>query len=359
MLQKYTFINDRNVGQLQKDIEVFFRHIKHVKPTDSFDPAILFPTNLARKVKGRKIKGVVVYNNLYKKAEAFFNKYKRLGNQQSVVLNAFREMNKIAGLLKGDVQRICLADLPASIQKESKELFKVLYEEALTSYGIKAHYASFCNKQKNNWCPFCGMEKLEHYSHQKEDYDHLLAKSIYPFAAINMRNLAPTCKKCNRTHKKTKDIIYDDINQIKAVNPYSAKLDIKVKFDGTILPKGRKKGAWAIGVTPSREEVIRWEYVYEITDRIIKNYFANGKEADFNLWLGEYISVNDLNPDLNSLKKVRESLEKYGLRFDIGRYTEGRYIKSDFFKWIAKNADDTYISSLMDTIQRKSIQKGK
>jgi hypothetical protein len=359
MLQVYKFVDNLSVHELQVDIEVFFKKIKGVTAIDSFDPDTYCPARLSTKVKrkaSKKIKGVAtpVNNNLYKKLEAFFNKYKILGAAQTTVDLGFANMNKVSGLLSNKQTRYSLANLPPSIQKQAKALFIYLYENTLSSYGIKAHYESFCNEQHNIWCPFCGMETLEDYTFIKEDYDHLLAKSIYPFAAINMRNLAPMGKKCNRTHKKDKDLIWDGINQIKAINPYGQKLDITVDFTGTILPTGkRKKGKWNLTVLPNREEVNRWQEIFRINSRITKDYFTSGKRPDFETWITDFTSHHDLDPNLTSLKKVRTALEKFGRNFENEMYKEGRYVKASIFKWISANASDTYVQALMDIIQRK------
>src|SRR5436190_19850799 len=195
MLQIYKFIDKLYVHDLQVDVEEFFKKIKGVKAADSFNPDSHCPARLAKRGKKKvtkKIKGVntTVNNDLYIKLESFFNQYKLLGAAMSVVDDAFENMNKINSLINNKQARYCLDDLPNTIQKEAKLLFIYLYENTLSSYGVKKHYEIFCNKQQNIWCPFCGMETLEDFTFLKEDYDHLLAKSIYPFAAVNMRNLA-------------------------------------------------------------------------------------------------------------------------------------------------------------------------
>ena len=100
MLQKYTFVSKLGVHTLQHELEFHFNKIKGVSAVDSFDPAIYFPAALAKKIakkNSKTISGKKVssHNELYKKAEAFFNKYKILGLSQSIVDNAFKNMNKI------------------------------------------------------------------------------------------------------------------------------------------------------------------------------------------------------------------------------------------------------------------------
>lgn len=359
MLQKYKFVDKLSVNDLQADIEVFFKRIKGVTAADSFDPDTYCPARLASKVKrkvNKKIKGIntLVNNKLYNKLAAFFNKYKVLGPAKSTVDDCFENMNRINALLSNAQVRYCLSDLPNGIQKETKSLFVHLYENTLGSYGIKTHYKSFCKKQQNRWCPFCGMETLEDYTFIKEDYDHLLAKSIYPFASVNMRNLAPMGKKCNRTHKKDQDMIWNGITQNRSINPYSQKIDVEIDFTGSILPNSkRKKGIWKLRVLPDRVEVNRWQEIFRINARIKKDYFTGGKRPDIETWITDFTTYHDMDPNLKTLKKVRDALNKFGRNYEHERYKEGRYIKSSLFKWISGNASDIYIQALLDIIQRK------
>lgn len=356
MLQKYEFIKTAAVNSLNTEIAVFFDKLKNAKAGDKFDPDILFPASLATKVKlkVKNKKGIMVNGPLYKKAAAFFNSYQKLGARKVDVDTAFSEMNKIEGLFNSKVARNCIDNLPLQIQGKAKSLFVHLYEHTLTSYGIKKHYEAFSKQLNNNWCPFCGMEQLVDYTHQKEDYDHLLAKSIYPFASVNMKNLIPMGQKCNRTHKKKKDLIWDNVKQIKAVNPYKATIDIRVNFDGTKLPSyAGKNGVWSIKVTPNREEVTRWDYVFNICDRIKKDYLTRGRKPEYQVWLTDYINFQiDNVSKLSTIAQVRASLAQYGKKYDIDRYRSARYIQADFFKWISANAPSSFISSIIKVINK-------
>jgi hypothetical protein len=147
------------------------------------------------------------------------------------------------------------------------------------------------------------MDQLIHYTHQKEDYDHLLAKSIYPFASVNMRNLARMGQKCNRTHKKAKDLIWDATKQIKAVNPYINSMNISLDFSGIILPSGGKSngGKWVLSITPIKDETKHWNLVFNITDRIVKDYLTNGQQPDFDVWLSDFVNINRGKKELQSI----------------------------------------------------------
>ena len=352
MLQKYSFVRTQDVHKLQSEISTFIHLIRHVKSTDVFDPDVYLNPDFATKVK-RRHKGVPV--KIFTLLNDFFNKYKALGVRKIKVFNAFVRMNDVQNLFDKRTGRITIDNIPPQIQKETLDLFYFLYENTLTDYNIHKHYEDFYTAQGNNWCPFCGMEKLLHFTHQKQDYDHLLPKSKYPFAAINMRNLAPMGHNCNSVYKKTKDLIWDDKKQIKAVNPYNKKINVKLDFTNTTLPKrGDDKGVWDIKFLPDCDEVKRWKFVYCISDRIVKDYLA-GKTSDYQSWLDLYLGFVRSRTDLKTLKQVRASFISFGSQFDNHRYRECNYLKADLFKWIGNNAPEIFIKSFMDTINNVKI----
>jgi len=338
MLQRYTFIN-HPVNEYNKGLFIFFRNIENVGSADIFDPKKYFPSILAKKAKKN--------NKLYKKSEAFFNKYKRLRKTKKNVFDAFFNMNKIDDMFQNKSPRVTKKDLPPSIRKETDDLFKHLYYNTLKN-EIKSHYEKFVELQDNNWCAFCGMEQLQHFTHQKQDYDHLLTRVTYPFAAINMKNLAPMGLKCNRTHKKTKDLILSLGRQCKGVNPYYRKITVKINFKGTLLPSALdRKGKWSIEFSPKCEEVTRWNEVFNIEDRIIKDLFTSGKKTDFDLWIDDFVKIYRRKKRLSPMSEpqVRNAFKEYAKSFISERYRDKRYVKYHLFMWISTKASSSFIKA--------------
>ncbi len=341
MLQIYTFLYNHPVNKLNESLYTFFRKIESVGPNDNFDPEKYFPPELAKKA--------TFNNELYSKSKAFFNVYKTLKNEKEIVNRAFFEMNKIQELFQNTTIRITIEDLPKPIQQVTKTLFNHLYKDTLNQIGnIKDHYEEFLKSQNNNWCPFCGMEQFTHFKHQKQDYDHLLAKSIYPFAAVNMKNLTPMCIKCNRTHKKAKDLLTLKKSQCKAINPYFKKENIRLSFEGTTLPTStNRKGDWKLKFLPETEEVIRWNEVFKMDDRIIKDRFSIGKKTDYDVWLDDFIKMykkKSMQKPFNE-QDVRDALLDYAKLFYSEKYRDSRYIKFHLFMWIAKKAPQSFIKA--------------
>ena len=70
-------------------------------------------------------------------------------------------------------------------------------------------------------CPFCALEYFDAPGAPREDLDHYLAVSRYPFAAANLRNLTPMGMKCNERHKGDGDILRDEAgNRRQSFDPY-------------------------------------------------------------------------------------------------------------------------------------------
>ena len=98
---------------------------------------------------------------------------------------------------------------------------------------VDAHYKAFIAAQKDKGvCPFCGLSRMDNeHNGTREDYDHFLPKSLYPFNSLNFKNLVPTCLKCNRTYKGSKDPLYKDNIRRKAFFPFAInQLQIEISI---------------------------------------------------------------------------------------------------------------------------------
>ncbi|MCK7494405.1 MAG: hypothetical protein MZW92_26920 [Comamonadaceae bacterium] len=60
----------------------------------------------------------------------------------------------------------------------------------LTKIGIRdRRYQAIYKSAMYHMCPFCGCEYFDAPGAPREDLDHYLAKSRYPFAAVNLEIL--------------------------------------------------------------------------------------------------------------------------------------------------------------------------
>jgi hypothetical protein len=153
--------------------------------------------------------------------EAIFNAYAGLNAaQKQTVQNAYAANVDIENICNTTVTPVKYTQLPAPIRKPIKSLYDNLwgdnkalgYVHVVASCGtVKAHFDDFRRVNKNSVCPFCGLEGLEcEHDDGRDDYDHYLHKSKYPFISVHFMNLFPMCHKCNSKSKGQKDAPFND-----------------------------------------------------------------------------------------------------------------------------------------------------
>ena len=203
MLFHYEYFN-HPTEKFEKYICHFIRAVRHEAPTRSRFSVYLCHPDFQIYVKRAP--------TLKKHLSSFFRAFRNLpAGEQTLVYKAFISTKSVKMLLNNQNDCYRIEQLPMSIRKPTKTLFKYLYKTTLDSVGnVKDHYKQFYDKLSLKLCPFCGIENLLHYEHYKQDYDHLLYKDKYPFAAVNMKNLVPMGRNCNTIFKKQKDILHDN-----------------------------------------------------------------------------------------------------------------------------------------------------
>jgi hypothetical protein len=235
-----------------------------------------FPLKHQKKLKNRaKLKQL---RTTYVKALRSLN-----SSEQAQVLRCMREQNQISALLNKSADCECISDLPEIIRQPASQLFDFGFD-LIKQLGIRdQHYCLIYNSLTRHDCPFCGIEpfdapvgtgtlKKPHARNVSEDLDHYLPKSRYPFAAANLRNLAPAGGKCN-SFKLEQDILRDKGgNRVAAFDPYNHE-DISITLEGS-APFGGKDGQfpkWKIEFIPNSAKCKTWDRIYNIKDRWIKN----------------------------------------------------------------------------------------
>jgi hypothetical protein len=128
-------------------------------------------------------------------------------SERQQVLACLVQQNRIADLVICSTDCESLSDLPKAIQAPIVELFGFAFE-LLTGLGVRdRHYRTIYTAVPYHVCPFCGCEYFDAPGTPREDLDHYLPKSLYPFAAANLRNLVPMGMKCNERYKLAQDIL--------------------------------------------------------------------------------------------------------------------------------------------------------
>lgn len=200
-----------------------------------------------------------------------------------------------------------------------------------TTYGvIQDHFNKFRTLDENRGkvCPFCGLFPLlppteTPQEKNRDDYDHVAAESIYPFVALNFKNLAPACGACNTNEKKDEDVFYDKAKQRREVlypydEAYNAdELNIKIEnvtpYDPSTLKTLFNSIDWdfAIILAGVEEPYLKtWDQVYHIKDRYKRALKTFEKE-----WFGQLLNMyKDEMEDGTSYERFKVKILKRAKR---------------------------------------------
>ncbi|HEX2948387.1 MAG TPA: hypothetical protein VHV83_02265 [Armatimonadota bacterium] len=209
--------------------------------------------------------------------------------ERDQVSTALINQNNIAGLLTCSSHCELITALPAIIQPAIKELYKYAYKELLKELGIRdRHYRIIYDRTRYHLCPFCGCEffSAPRPDAPREELDHYLAVSKYPFAAVNLRNLTPMGHRCNSSYKHTDDILRDDNGtRRRSFDPYNAP-GLKVQLEDSVpfAGQGGQIPRWVINFDMSCDEVETWDSVFSIRNRYEHDHLT----PDFKPWLNEF-----------------------------------------------------------------------
>jgi hypothetical protein len=194
----------------------------------------------------------------------------RLGIQQRAdIFNTLVSQNDIAGLTSGNTPISCIATAFPTLNDKVINLFLFCYDK-LGDVGIReAQYKIIYDSLSQKYCGFCGFGTMMNHEEASQDQDHYFAKSLYPFASANIRNLVPMCIQCNRIHKLAIDIIRDEhAIRFQAFDPYTCQatevtlIQSRLASDAPIVVPD-----WIIEFTPASPEAENWERVFGIRER--------------------------------------------------------------------------------------------
>lgn len=206
--------------------------------------------------------------------------------QRAKVLTCLGAQNAIADLVSEVSNCESVFDLPEAMREPAKDLFVFAFK-LLTDLDVRDnHYKVIYNAISSKVCPFCAMEYFDAPGAPREDLDHYLAVSRYPFAAANLRNLTPMGMKCNERHKGDGDILRDEAGiRRRSFDPYFDR-DIRISLINSV-PFGQADGQtpqWQIEFVPDSPECITWNSVFDIRNRITRDAL----NPSFKNWLGAF-----------------------------------------------------------------------
>jgi len=275
------------------------------------------------------------------------------------VLTCLNEQNAIADLVTCVSNCERLADLPVAIRQPAAELF-VFGFKLLTDLEVRdAHYAVIYNTLGSKVCPFCALEYFDAPGAPREDLDHYLAASRYPFAAANLRNLTPMGMKCNERHKGDEDILRDEAgNRRRSFDPYADR-EIQVSLLNSI-PFGqadRQTPEWQIEFIPDSPECVTWDSVFDIRTRIVRDVL----NPSFSGWLGAYARWFVTNKGLGDMsnEQITSSLDEYRIVLAGMELAARDALRIPVFQMIGRhcaNEDNRLLDFLRDLITQTAPQ---
>jgi len=323
---------------------------------DAGQPPAAWPTNIptAHRARLRLKHGLCDRLNAYAAAAEGL-----APAQRAQVLICLNQQNAIAGLVSCVSNCACLTDLPAPIREPATDLFVFAFK-LLTDLDVRdAHYAIIYNTLGSKVCPFCALEYFDAPGAPREDLDHYLAVSRYPFAAVNLRNLTPMGMKCNERHKRDGDILRDAAgNRRLSFDPYADR-EIHVSLLNSIpFPQADGHPQWRIEFVPDSPECITWNSVFDIRTRITRDVL----NPSFGDWLGSfarwfvtYKGSGDVSND-----RIISSLGDYCIVLLDMRLTARDALRLPVFQMIERrcsNGDNRLLALMRDLVTRSVPQR--
>jgi len=267
------------------------------------------------------------------------NNIEGLCSNKEIIPITYQDINarypKLAAILKEFYSRIYGSKSPFNLK-----VFGFLNETLLQDYDTE-----FMKINGKEICPFCGINFLKGNNHTyREAYDHFIPKGIYPFNAINFKNLAPMCHECNSTYKLTKKPIYNnDVHNINPIEreaersfsfyPYSAN-EIQLNFQ--INLKTNKIDEMTpndidliIEAENNDEQIDSWKRVFGLEERYKALLCSPSAGKDwYNSIMDEYLNAEELS-DIKGADQYYEVILKDAKRNLISGHG---FIKSVFLE---------------------------
>ncbi len=278
-----------------------------------------------------------------------FDEFKKLSNKEV-------EQYKLYFKFNNDVENLCCGDescqprryernqaAKTTLDEKLELFFKNLYSTGFIGHkrtqniiGTKSeYYDDLINENNNGICPFCGLLPLDNENDPSRDaFDHYLPKSKYPFNSVNIKNLFPSCDKCNSKNKGSDDPIYDrdTTKRRKAFYPFdqnNKNIEISIEVSTNSWSEIKPNDLTvSLKSTSNPEEVNTWNDLYRVKQR----YFAKcSSNAGYKYWLERIFveSVNYNTTPRNMFNGERQSAE-------INPWNDVNFLKKAFLEGCSK-----------------------
>lgn len=197
--------------------------------------------------------------------------------ERTAIREAFNINNRIEELCNGTLVPVPLNSLPAVVETDMKPLLKKFYYELLDRAEVSGNKLSYYNalvtRNKYKTCPCCGLSLIESAeSHYREDNDHYLPVSDYPFTCVNFYNLAPLCGKCNKKCKGAKNPFEDGRVSFYPFGVPVNKINVSIAIGDNVNVDylNLKSADLVISFDNNPDKISTWNWLFKITERYNK-----------------------------------------------------------------------------------------
>jgi hypothetical protein len=262
------------------------------------------------------------------------------------------QQNDIAALLSCSGECEALTDLPEIIRQPATELFTFAFN-LLDDLAIRdRQYQEIYNVISSPVCPFCGSEYFDAPQSHREDLDHYLTRTIYPFAAANLRNLVPMGSKCNG-YKLDQDMLRDAAGARRpSFDPYGEhKLTVSLVNSPPFGGEDGQTPEWQIDFVPDSAECVTWDTVFFFRERIEKDIL----KRFFRPWLGQFAAWFVKRKRLADVtdNRIIESLLEYQEDMKLQGFTARDFLRAHVFEMLAlhcKKGDKRLLALMRDLV---------
>lgn len=235
--------------------------------------------------------------------------------ERIAVSQSLSAQNQIDGLLAGSAECVTIDDLPDGIRNAITRLFRSAFT-LLTRLKIRDRlYSEIYDDLPHKVCPFCGLETFDAPGAPREDLDHYLPLTLYPFAAANLGNLVPMGAKCNQRFKGETNLLWDkEGRRRRAFYPYGTIPKITVKLKAEALFEGGSEPRWTVHLHPDLEEVRTWDQVFRVRERIERDWLGARVEPwlrGFGKW-ARRMEHSDLARMLSDYREIASESSQMG-----------------------------------------------
>jgi hypothetical protein len=237
---------------------------------------------------------------------AIYNVFRRLDQAtRTIICNQIKDSNNIELICSGGYSPILLDSDVKGLKKLLRDFFLNLYEQVLDGNGFRdkfhttllEHFNEFRRVNKNlTLCPTCGIGELKMAeSKTRDQYDHFLPKSLYPFSSVNFENLVLCCKECNSFDVKgDEDIIAVSTGRLFYPFDFNHKA-LSVSF-GIATDNAKPEDIiWNISYSSPEgkvDEIQSWRNIYDIDRRY--HDFVKGRAEKWYRFYWEYVNDADM-----------------------------------------------------------------